>query len=100
MFVESGAEVHVPEKHSYRKEAMEKQEQVARKGKHLWMILICNLFLTITVILFQPLEHLLADFRSSAEPVWRIWWIQLLLSVGMLPARYAPHPVSAAVRLC
>lgn len=32
MFVESGAEVHVPEKHSYRKEAMEKQEQVARKG--------------------------------------------------------------------
>lgn len=34
MFVESGAEVHVPEKHSYRKEAMEKQEQVARKGKH------------------------------------------------------------------
>ncbi len=51
------------------------------KRKPLWVILFCNLFLSLTVLLFQPMIPLLADIRNSAFPVWSTWWIQMLVSI-------------------
>lgn len=54
------------------------------KEKRLFFtILICNLFLALTVMLFQPLQYMLVNVREIAFPVWRVWWIQLLLSAGV-----------------
>lgn len=47
--------------------------------KPLWTILICNLFLSLTVVLFQPLDFLL----GFGFPIWNIWWRQLLLSAAI-----------------
>ena len=49
--------------------------------KLFWSILICNLFLTFTVLFFQPLVNLLVNTRSIAFPVWRVWWIQVLIAL-------------------
>lgn len=52
------------------------------KGKRLFFtVLICNLFLALTVVFFQPLVYLLVHVRETAFPVWSIWWIQLLLAL-------------------
>lgn len=59
----------------------ERITQLIKEKRLFFTVLICNLFLALTVMLFQPLENLLVHVRETAFPVWSIWWIQLLLAL-------------------
>ena len=45
-------------------------------------ILLCNLFLALTVGFFSPLEVLLANAKEFFFPFGNIWWFQLLVSLA------------------
>lgn len=64
-----------------RKERQRKESLITRKP--FPVIVFSNLFLSTTILFFQPLNHLLANTRTTAFPVWNIWWIQLLVSIGV-----------------
>lgn len=77
------------------------------KRKPFWVILFCNLFLSLTVLFFQPMIPFLTDIRNSAFPVWSTWWIQMLvsilatlvLSVVMLPLPAKAGRIAALISL-
>ena len=60
-------------------------------------ILLCNLFLALTVVFFSPLEVLMANAVEFFFPFGNVWWIQLLAALAaalvlsglmfLLPAR-------------
>lgn len=64
-----------------KKEGQRKESFIIRKP--FLVIIFCNLFLSTTILFFQPLNYLLANTRTTAFPVWNIWWIQLLVSIGV-----------------
>lgn len=39
------------------------------------------MFLSFTVVFFQPQIKLVIDTRVIAFPVWRVWWIQVLIAL-------------------
>lgn len=79
---ESAVEVSVQEGHHYRTMAVNERKAQARMNrKPRWVVLFCNLFLTLTVMFFQPLDDLTVNIRTNAFPVWSIWWQQLLFSI-------------------
>ena len=60
-------------------------------------VLLCNLFLTLTVAFFSPMEVIMANVKEFYFPFANIWWFQLLVSLAaalvlsglmlLLPAR-------------
>ena len=60
-------------------------------------ILLCNLFLFLTVVFFSPMEVLLVNAKEFSFPFANVWWFQLLIALGgvlvmtglmlLLPAR-------------
>ena len=60
-------------------------------------ILLCNLFLALTVVFFSPLEVLMANAVEFFFPFGNVWWMQLLAALAaalvlsglmfLLPAR-------------
>lgn len=45
-------------------------------------VILCNLFLAMTVFVLQPLESLLINSHFSRIAFKDVWWIQLLLGAG------------------
>ena len=50
--------------------------------KPFWVILCCNLFLSLTAAFFLPLEVILLNQKEFMIAVSVFWWFQLLLAVG------------------
>ncbi len=53
-----------------------------KRKRSLFTILACNLFFTLTVAFFSPLEVLVANIGEFMLPFHNIWWFQLLVAVG------------------
>ena len=45
-------------------------------------IILCNLFLTLTVAFFSPMEVVLMNIGEFYFPFRNIWWFQLLIALG------------------
>lgn len=54
-----------------------------KKRKPAGTILICNLFLAVTIAFFQPLEYMLMNMKEFLIPFGNVWWVQLLLAIGI-----------------
>lgn len=67
------------------KAVSERQGAIAlgKARRPIWTIVLCNLFLSLTVVFFQPLEHMLVHLGDFAILFENVWWIQLLVSVGI-----------------
>lgn len=66
--------------------AVSERLKAAAPGKArrpIWTIVLCNLFLSLTVVFFQPLEYMLVHLGDFAVLFEKIWWIQLLVSAGI-----------------
>ena len=53
------------------------------KRKPILAIVLCNLFLALTVAFFQPMEVVLANLQEFLFPFGNIWWLQLLVAAGV-----------------
>ena len=53
-----------------------------KKKRQLLTILLCNLFLTLTVAFFSPMEVLLINLKEFYFSFANVWWLQLLLALG------------------
>lgn len=53
-----------------------------RNRRDLITILLCNLFLTLTVTFFSPMEVVLANVEEFFFPFRNVWWFQLLIALG------------------
>ena len=54
-----------------------------KKKRQLLTILLCNLFLTLTVAFFSPMEVLLINLKEFYFSFANVWWLQLLLALGV-----------------
>ena len=80
-----------------------------REKRQLLTILLCNLFLTMTVAFFSPLEVFLSNITDFQFPFRNIWWVQLIVAVGgalaltlvmgVLPARAGQIAASVTLGL-
>lgn len=52
------------------------------KKRPIWTIILCNLFLTLTVAFFSPLEVLLINLKEFYFSFASVWWLQLLVALG------------------
>lgn len=69
----------------------------SKAKRQVLTILLCNLFLSLTVVFFSPMEVMMANIREFYFPFANVWWLQLLLALaaalvlsgvmGLLPAR-------------
>ena len=58
-------------------------EETQGKGKRdLLTLLLCNLFLSLTVAFFAPMEVLLINLKEFYFSFGHVWWVQLLLGTG------------------
>ena len=54
-----------------------------RKNRRFFgTIILCNLFLTLTVAFFSPMEVVLMNISEFYFPFRNIWWFQLLIALG------------------
>ncbi len=54
----------------------------AKKSKAIGAIILCNLFLSLTVIFFQPLDYMLLNLGEFLVSFENVWWVQLLIAIG------------------
>ena len=60
-----------------------KTEAVKTKPRRsFWTLLLCNLFLTLTVTFFSPMEVILANLQEFFFPFRNVWWFVLLIALG------------------
>ena len=53
-----------------------------KSSRDLLTIFLCNLFLTLTVTFFSPMEVVLANVEEFFFPFGNVWWFQLLIALG------------------
>lgn len=57
-----------------------------KSGRHtrrqVLTVLLCNLFLSLTVVFFSPMEVMMANIREFYFPFANVWWLQLLLALA------------------
>ena len=56
--------------------------KTGQNGRPVLTILMCNLFLSLTVVFFSPLEVLMANAGEFFPPFGNVWWIQLLSALA------------------
>ena len=57
--------------------------QPKKTKKPILTILACNTFFSLTITTFQPLEQILINNNYLQLPFSNIWWVQLLLGIGI-----------------
>ena len=58
------------------------RKRMKSRKRPLTTILLCNLFLTLTVTFFSPMEVVLANLQEFFFPFRNVWWFQLLIALG------------------
>lgn len=53
-----------------------------KEKRQILTILLCNLFLTLTVVFFSPMEVMIINLKEFYFSFANVWWIQLLLALG------------------
>ena len=61
----------------------ESPEDLRRTHGSILLILLCNLFLSLTVVFFQPLECILVNSRIFQVRFGSLWWVQLFIGIGI-----------------
>lgn len=54
----------------------------SRTKRQILTVLLCNLFLTLTVVFFSPMEVMAANVKEFFFPFANVWWLQLLLALA------------------
>ena len=51
--------------------------------RSIWVILLCNLFLSLTVVFFLPMEVVLGNQKEFFFSFSTIWWLQALIAIAI-----------------